>query len=241
MNPTNPTNAATLMLMMSYILALAVACIIFVVILIVQRRRAKELQSSSPPSPSVLFDAVPQRPVTWLAIRAAAPEAVMQALGLDRSTPCSWSEGMAGDHEFFISSRINGWVIVTGIAIPSPDDDIDECFYFLISLSRKLGHVQFFHAEKFSFHHAWMRMDDGCVTRAYAWAGETIWNQGIKTAGEMELKMKCFPYGQDSFSAKAIEDNFNKVSMLATRWSLDPARIRSFKKSDGIAGQSQVN
>jgi hypothetical protein len=81
-------------------------------------------------------------------------------------------------------------------------------------------------------------MDDGYVTRAYAWTGQTIWNQGIKTAGEIELKMKCFPYGQESFPVKAIEDNFNKLSLLATRWSLDPARIRSLKKADGIAGQS---
>jgi len=37
------------------------------------------------------------------------------------------------------------------------------------------------------------RMDDGYVTRAYAWAGGTIWNQGAKSAAEMELKMKCLP------------------------------------------------
>jgi hypothetical protein len=176
--------------------------------------------------------------VTWLAIRAATPEAVLQTLGLDRTAPCSWSEGIAGDHEYFISSRINGWIIVTGIAIPNPADDVDECFHYLISLSRKLGHVQYFHAEKFSHHHAWMRLDDGCVTRAYAWTGETVWNQGLKTAAELELKMKCFAYAQESFSVRAIEENFEKVSLLATRWSLDPARIRSLTKAGGITGQS---
>jgi hypothetical protein len=227
------------MLMMSYMLAMAVAGVIFAVIYF-RNRRSQESRPFSQVSPSLLFEAVPQRPVTWLAIRATTPEMVLQALGLDRSAPCSWSEGMAGDHEYFISSRINGWVIVTGLAIPNPDDDVDQCFHFLISLSRKVGHVQFFHAEKFSRHHAWIRMDDGCVTRAYAWAGETIWNQGIKTAAEIELKMKCFAYGQDSVSARAIEENFEKVSLLATRWSLDPARIRSFKKSDGIAGKPRV-
>jgi hypothetical protein len=233
----NPTDEEILMLLMIHMLALSVACAIFVVILVVQRKRAREMQAASSVPPSVLFDNGPQRPVTWLAIRAATPEAVLQALGLNRSTPCSWSEGIAGDHEFFISSRINGWVIVTGIAIPSPADDIDECFHLLSSLSRKLGHVQYLHAEAFSLHHAWMRLDDGCVTRAYAWAGETVWNQGLKTAAEFELKMKCFPYGQESFSQKAIEENFEKVSLLATRWSLDPARIRSLKKADGITGQ----
>ncbi len=32
----------------------------------------------------------------------------------------------------------------------------------------------------------WARLDDGCVTRAYAWAGETVWNQGVKTLPEIE-------------------------------------------------------
>lgn len=225
------------MLIMSYVLAMAVAGVVFAVIYL-RNRRSQQLSPFSHVSPSLLFDTAPQRPVTWLAIRAATPETVLQALGLNRSAPCSWSEGMAGEHEYFISSRINGWVIVTGLAIPNPDDDVDACFHFLMSLSRKLGHVQFFHAEKYSRNHAWMRMDDGCVTRAYAWAGGTIWNQGLKTAAEIELKMKCFAYGQESFHARAIEENYEKVSLLATRWSLDPARIRSFKKTDGIAGKS---
>ncbi|HEY3763043.1 MAG TPA: hypothetical protein VGN23_14960 [Verrucomicrobiae bacterium] len=223
-------------MMMVQGLALVIG-IIAIAVLYFLPRRPRPLPPSQVP-PSVLFDTVPQRPVTWLAIRAGTPETVLEALGLNRSAPCSWSEGMAGDHEFFISYRINGWVIVTGAAVPAPADDIDECFHLLISLSRKLGHVQYFHAEKFSLHHAWMRLDDGCVTRAYAWAGETVWNQGVKTAAEFELKLKCFPYGQESFAQKAIEENFEKVSLLATRWSLDPARIRSMKKADGITGQS---
>ncbi len=230
----------TLMLMMISALALLVAGVIFAVILYHQWRvrELKPRAPSSPVTPSTLFELSPQRPVTWLAIRATTPEMVVQALGLGRSTPCSWSEGMAGEHEFFVSSRINGWVIVTGVAIPSPGEDADECFHFMISLSRKVGHVQLFHAEKFSHNHAWIRTDDGCVTRAYAWAGETVWNQGLKTAAELELMMKCFPYGMESFPARAIEENYKRVSLLATRWSLDPARIRSLKKADGLAGKS---
>ena len=173
-----------------------------------------------------------------MAIRAATPGTVQRALGLNRSAPCSWSEGMTGEHEFFISSRVNGWVIVTGVGLPNPDDDVDACFLFLIALSRKLGHVQFFHADNFSHHHAWARMDDGYVTRAYAWAGGTVWNQGAKSAAEMELKMKCFAYGEDVLSEKTVEANCDKVPLLATRWSLDPARIRTLKKTDGIAGES---
>ena len=230
----------TWMLLATYMLALAVACVIFGVIVFLHRR-ARKIKTVAPVSPSILFQKIPNnRPRTWAAIRAATPATVQRALGLNRSMPCSWSEGMTGEHDFFISQRINGWVIVTGAGLPNPSDDVDGCFLFLIALSRKLGHVQFFHSEIFSHHHAWARLDDGYVTRAYAWAGETVWNQGEKTALEMELKMKCFNYGEDVFSEKILQANCDKVSLLAARWSMDPARVssRASKVANGIAGES---
>ncbi|MBU6409984.1 MAG: hypothetical protein KGR98_06315, partial [Verrucomicrobia bacterium] len=144
--------------------------------------------------------------------------------------------GMAGDHEFFISPRLNGWVIVKGLGVPNPGENVDVCFHFLTGLSRKLGHVQFFHAETGGYHHAWARLDDGYVTRAYAWAGGTVWRQGDRTVAETELRMKCFDYGEETFAEKTVMANCDKVPLLAARWSLDPARIRMLKTMNGIAG-----
>jgi hypothetical protein len=146
---------------------------------------------------------------------------------------------MAGAHEFFISPRVNGWVIVTGLALPAPDDDVDACFVFLTAMSRKLGHVQFFHAEKFTHHHAWARVDDGCVTRAYAWAGVTAWNQGKKTMPENQLGLKCPDYGEDGITNEIAGKNFEKVAALAARWSLDPAAVdeQLLNQASGTAGE----
>lgn len=236
-----PADTEAMMLLTAHLLALAVACVIFAAIFSLHRR-AKKIKIDVPAvSPSVLFQRPStNRPRTWMAVRAATSATVQRALGLNRSLPCSWSEGMTGEHDFFISPRINGWVIVTGAGLPNPSDDVDACFLFLIALSRKLSHVQFFHAENFSHHHAWARLDDGYVTRAYAWAGETVWQQGEKTALEIELKLKCFGYGEDVYSEKILQANCDKVSMLAARWSLDPARVssRAPKVADGIAGES---
>ena len=96
-----------------------------------------------------------QRPECWLAIRAVSPEAVKMTLGLNHAAPCSWAEGLAGAHEFFISPRVNGWVIVTGLALPNPTEDVDATFLFLTGLSRQLGHVQYFYASRLFHHHAW--------------------------------------------------------------------------------------
>ena len=182
------------------------------------------------------------RPASWLVVRSPDRKAVHAALGLNHFAPCSWAGGMTGGHGFFIGPPVNGWIIVTGSGLPNPGSDTDECFRYLTELSRKLGHVQFFQAERILHHHAWARVENGVVKRAYAWAGETVWNQGGKTADETYLSMKCFGYGEHPSAASwaAAEwtaANVIKVPLLAARWSLDPARIDgSLRKR--IAGES---
>ena len=56
---------------------------------------------------------------------------------------------------------MNGWIIVTGSGLPNPSCDVDECFRFLTELSRKLGQVQFFQADRILHHHAWARVENG--------------------------------------------------------------------------------
>jgi hypothetical protein len=229
------------MLLLMHMIALAVGIMIFAWILFLQQRLRQESKSFSQrqsffPSPPHS----PQRPICWLAVRSVSPESVKEALGLNRATPCSWIEGLAGGHEFFISPRVNGWVIITGLGLPSPSDDIDAVFLFLTALSRKVGHVQLFYAERFSRHHAWARLDDGCVTRAYAWTGETVWNQGAETLPELEVGVKIFGYGERGATILDTEMNYEKVARLAARWSLDPAEVRlnSQRQATGIAGES---
>lgn len=188
----------------------------------------------------VFHNRPPPRPTCWLAIRSVSPEAVRTALGLHRTEPCSWQEGLSGNHDFYISPRINDWVIVTGMGLPNPTDDVDATFVFLSAMSRHLGHVQYFYASRLLHHHAWARLDDGCVTRAYAWAGETVWTQGVETLPEIETDMKLFGYGEHSSSILDAETNFEKVPRLAARWSLDPAQVRlnALQQSAGLAGES---
>ena len=77
------------------------------------------------------------------------------------------------------------------------------------------------------------------MTRAYAWAGETVWNQGAKTMPEAGLGLKCFAYGDHSATNEAAEANSEKVSLLAARWSFDPAAIDEnlLDQASGRAGE----
>jgi hypothetical protein len=232
-------SAETIPLMLLALNGLALGMgIIFLSLIYALHRRAYYLKPAAErsPNPFSFFPPFLQRPTTWLAIRSASPKIVQGALGLTRSTLASWPEGMVDGREFFISPQMHGWVIVTGPGLPNPSDDVDACFLFLVGLSRRLGHVQFFHANGILQHHAWARMDEGCVTRAYAWAGETVWDQGAKTMPEIELGLKCFAYGENPAGADNAGTNAKKVSLLAARWILDPAAInrRLVKHFTGI-------
>jgi hypothetical protein len=197
------------------------------------------LKPIPPPISTVLL----KRPTTWLAVRSRNAHAVQAALGLNNIQPCTWLEGLSTDEKLFIAPPIRGWVLIVGSRLPDPADDVDVCFRFLINLSRILGQVQFFKANSVLGHHAWMRVENGRVVRAYAWAGRTLWNQGASTRAELEFGMKCFQYFESPDRTFDLQDvvaaNVEKVSLLASRWSLDPAAIDEhlFEHAYGIAGE----
>jgi hypothetical protein len=239
-NPVNEISLA-LLAVLGFVLGLGAMALVWLLALHRQTRAAGFTPKSVEPFPSFQLAFAP-RPESWLAIRSLDRKAVQAALGLDHFASCSWAGGMTGGQGFFIGQPVNGWIIVTGSGLPNPDSDADECFRFLTELSRKLGHVQFFQAERVLHHHAWVRVENGVVKRAYAWAGETVWNQGGKTAEETELSMKCFGYGEHPSAASwaAAEwtaANVTKVPLLAARWSLDPARIDGSLRKH-VAGES---
>ena len=192
----------------------------------------------------VFLPAQTRRPSSWLAIRSRDIVAVQSALGLRNAAPCSWAEGLVAARKLFIAPPVNGWTLVFGSGLPDPGDDVDVAFRFLRELSHKLGQVQFFQAEALLQHHAWVLAESGRIVRAYAWAGATVWNQGVKTTAETVLGVKCFGYGEvtttDEWTvADHLVANVEKVPQIARRWSLDPAEIdlRIVANAQGVAGQ----
>lgn len=186
----------------------------------------------------------PRRPAIWLAIRSRDTAAIQRALGLNNPAPCSWAEGLVAAQKLFIAPPVNGWTLVFGSALPDPGDDADVTYHFLRELSRKLGQVQLFQADLLLQHHAWALVESGRIVRAYAWAGATVWNQGVKTAAEITLGVKCYGYAEtpvldDWAAADFLVANVQKVPLIARRWSLDPAEIdlRALPSADGIAGE----
>ena len=185
-----------------------------------------------------------RRPGCWLAVRSRSLSAVQAALGMHNAKPCPLIKGLAGEEKLFIAPPVKGWVLVMGSGLPDPSEDVDACFRFVLSVSRKLGQVQFFSASQALHHHAWVKARRGRVVRAYAWAGQTVWQQGERTAAENELGLKCFDYAEPARQRMCgepdvIASNVDKVPLLAARWSLDPVGIdeRVLETERGVAGE----
>jgi hypothetical protein len=184
-----------------------------------------------------------RRPGCWLAVRSRNLLAVQSALGLQHAKPCSWTDALVSEQKLFISPPVKGWILVLGSDLPDPGADIDQCFRFVVTLSRRLGQVQFFSASRILNHHAWVKADGGRILRAYAWAGTTLWQQGECTPAEADLGLKCFGYTEspdrrfDQPDVLAV--NTDKVPQLAARWSVDPGQLDEpcLQAEPGIAGE----
>ena len=229
--------------------AMAVATGTLMVVLVSRSRRLRPraaIPITLPPSSSNFESPAPflSRPPSWLAVKSRNLAAVQAALGLHHVKPCSWIEGLAGEEKLFLAPPLKDWILVFGSGLPDPTDDVDICFRFIVNLSRKLGQVQFFSANRILFHHAWVRAEGGKIIRAYAWAGRTLWQQGTMTPAEKDLDLHCFDYSEPDaptpfLFSDLISTNLDRVPLLASRWSLDPAGIdqRLLSHEFGIAGE----
>ena len=222
-----------LLSLLAVALLMGMACMFFV-LRFRRTDRLKGFRAASRPGLSearkpkpLLFDS----PNRWLAVRSGNPEAVQAALGLHNVMSCSWERGLAEAQDFklFLSPPIKGWILVFGLGLPDPSDDVDDTFKLILFLSRTLGEVQFFSANRVINSHAWVQAVHGRVLRAYAWSGTTLWNQGAITSAEAQLGLICLGY-TETISQKLPNHhpqrgNAEKVHLLAGRWSLDPTSL----------------
>jgi hypothetical protein len=206
-----------------------------------QRKRAHLEQDLHESAAPFLFD----RPSRWIAVKCANIQKVQAALGLNNPRLCPLSEGFSklNERKLFLSPPIKGWILIVGHSLPDVAEDADKVFRFLMRIANELGSIQYFSANRVVNHHAWVRIENNRVYRAYAWAGETLWNQGDRTAAERELEMRCYNYGDAPipfpFTARDSNvANTDKVMQLAARWSVDPIAVnnQNLKAAFGIAG-----
>lgn len=168
------------------------------------------------------------QPPCWMAVRTTNSSHLRALFGLDLESSPSWSEALSRCHELmlFVSPPVEGWSLVIGGALPDPVEDVDRCYRLLVSLSKEIGEVQFFAADRILNHHTWARIKDGRVQRAYSWVGTTEWNEGKLTADERLLGLRPRDYGEEPADVEygvvtQEQIHTERVPLLARRWSVD--------------------
>lgn len=205
------------------------------VMLLAHRRNLREWRRQKRLASALLRSASPRSqpptslPGRWVAVRSMNTGHLREALAL-RGPMFPWSEALSrvSENRLFLSAPVDGWTLIVGAAIPDPASDVDAVFRFLMELSREAGDVQFFSLDRVLGFHGWARLKDGRVLRGYAWAGETVWNQGRLTLDERLLGMRCRAYGEETpalgYGTVSPEmENTERVPLLAQRWGIDLA------------------
>lgn len=244
--------AGLLLLLLAAVLGVALA-LVALVCHYRKRRRLEEEPSLAVKRPAAETGS-PRRyggsafdgPCRWMVVKSSNVPAVLDELGLHNPRPCSWEDGLALlERGLFVSPPIQGWILIVGYELPDIFDDPDRCFHLIRRMSRALGQVQFFGLNRAVNHHGWVRAKDGRIVRAYAWAGETVWDQGTLSKAEADLGINCFSYGEGAEAAALtcgdlLHANTEKVLQLAARWSFDPTTVGGTLASapQGVAGDS---
>jgi hypothetical protein len=220
----------------------AVVLLVVITIAIAALRLAPEVAA-----PELVLDRRPDTPaafgyrMAWLAIRTRDTQRVLRALGLEAAEPSGWQTGIGiiydrrhGENRLFVSPPVNGWTFVVGHALPHPVGRgfVDKCTPLLLALGKEFIEVQYFFTFPPIDHHAWARVVDGRIVRAFAINDEGIfWNKGRPTKEEKTLGLKLFELrgvrGRkgDAGGELILYPTEEHVMRLAGRWSLDPTQL----------------
>jgi hypothetical protein len=173
----------------------------------------------------------------WLAVREAAPEVVIAALGLRDLGEVSWRDGVdvayLTDDRLLVTPPLPGalahrWTLVAGRWLLGPKSGVD-----IIVLSATLGtEVQLFSSYRVGERHQWRRAVDGELRRAFGYLGETgeitDW-RGDPDPGELAAGLPAelveTDDGDEDEAGRSLLISESDVLRLAAAWSIDPTTL----------------
>ena len=170
---------------------------------------------------------------SWLAIKSASSEKVIQTLGFHSAVPTSWKKGLdkadiSGDVAF-VSSPIDDYVLVIGAG----DIELNE----LQELAREFEQVQFYISHRVIDYQAWAIFDSGALVRAYSFLGDegqVKWDEGKQNDFERSIGLSCLPTQDAEWPDEVTFPNEENVIDIARHYGIDPLfRNSTYPKQSG--------
>ena len=177
---------------------------------------------------------------SWFAVKSDSSEKVAKAFRLEDTKPCNWYFGTTWAEEYneelaqrkkiraFVTPPIDGWVLVTGIMLPTitPPEEWNRVTRKLLErLGKEFGQAQHFATYHVSEYHCWVLTKGGKIERAYGYIGEkgeTIEEIGKPTSAEAGLRLPA--KGDTDWSKFDIPDE-ETVMNIAGAWSVNPTEL----------------
>ncbi|TCN72868.1 hypothetical protein [Acetobacteroides hydrogenigenes] len=207
--------------------------IVFLVIVPLINKGFGQLKAQSNPDTPVGFG----YKIMWIAVKTDSQELVAQTIGLKKTKPSNWKNGIdkAYKDAIFITPVIDNWTLIVGMGLPTGDskESIDQVSDLLNRLSKQFGEAQFFCTHRVVEYHCWIKSTNGKIDRIYSYLGERGENIVIKgQPTEIEKKYNLI----DTFSEEAKKDNYfdredlvfpdeQLVMTIAGNWSIDPTLL----------------
>ncbi|TQM78899.1 hypothetical protein FHX81_1185 [Saccharothrix saharensis] len=175
----------------------------------------------------------------WLAVTSPDAATAADVLGLIRRKRVTWGHGveLAYGGAVFVTPPIGPWVLVPGRGLP--DAASPGFLEWVVGLSARLGHVQFFETHRFTGTSAWVLAVGGRLRRAYHFDGAGVpLFEGEVTVDEVALGVGTRPESDDDETWWDTVPGEGDVLALARRWSVDPTTIEGVATDgDGITGR----
>lgn len=198
--------------------------------------------------------------VSWFAIKAEDPAAVLDTLGIADATPANWKSGLAAmytsrpkaDVWTFVSPPVDGWIFILSPWLPYPsletEHAIGQKFEALFSqLMQRFEDVQFFGSYRVVGFVAWARALKGKPIRMFSYAdGDVMQNDGKQTPEEAQLGFadlsgfSASDAGEEIFRIGEARDE-EEDSLVASGLSRGDARAKILQKGrDPIPDEADV-
>jgi hypothetical protein len=212
------------------------------------------------------FDTTPDQPesfgykVSWFAIKAESPAAVLDSLGIVDVTPANWKSGLAamytsrpkGDVWAFVSPSVGGWIFMLSPWLPYPSMETEHAIgqkfeALFYQLMQRFDDVQFLGSYRVVGFVAWARALKGKPVRVFSYAdGDVMQNDGKQTPEEAQLGFADLSgfspsdAGEEIFrigEARDVEED----ALVASGLSRSDARMKILQKSrDPIPDEADV-
>lgn len=168
----------------------------------------------------------------WAAVSTENTELLLKVLDLAKIAESDWVNGMtkARDGEVFVLPPIEGWTLMTGWGLPTPDHahGIVRSKELIDDLSENFGEAQLLGNFRGSGAAFWMRSINGETERLYSIGDGKAFIEGTPTEIEKQWDLidpSSPEAAQEEYWDRMVYPEAEHVLEVANNWSINPMEL----------------